>query len=504
MKPVCKFTKLATTCASLILLTATPSPAGDQPQWGSAWTRNLVSSEKSLPDHFDPATKENIRWISELGTEGHSTPVVSGGHVYIGTNNGNPRDPKHSGDRGVFMCLDEKDGTLCWQLVVPKRDEDKYFDWPNTGMSSPATVEGDRVYTLTNRGEVVCLDAHGMSNGNDGPFLDEGAHMTPHDQTMLKPGPQDADIIWLCDLPSVAGIWPHDGAHSSILIHGDYLYLNSGTGVDNTHQVIRTPDAPSLIVIDKHTGQLVARDDEHIAPDIFHSTWSSPCLALANGRTLIIFCGGNGVVYAFEPLKEKPGNQLVKLKSIWHLDFDPDAPKKDIHSYLKDRQTGPSNIYGMPVFHEGRLFIAGGGDVFWGKTKAWLKCIDPNGAGDITSHAVTWTYPLNKHTMSTVAIAEGLVFVTDTQNTLHCLDEVTGKGLWTHDCNGTFWASPLVADGKVYVGTRKGNFCILSAAREKKVLCNLELNSPISATATAANGTVYVTTMKQIFAIARP
>ncbi len=504
MKALFKFTSLATSCGLLILFTASQSTAGDQPQWGSAWSRNMVSSEKNLPDHFDPATKENIRWISELGTEGHSTPIVSGGHVYIGTNNGNPRDPKHSGDRGVFMCLDEKDGTLIWQLVVPKRDEDKYFDWPNIGMSSPATVEGDRVYTVTNRGEVVCLDAMGMVNGNDGPFLDEDAHMTPHDQSKLKTGPLDADIIWLCDLPSVAGIWPHDGAHSSILIHGDYLYLNSGTGVDNTHQVIRTPDAPSLIVIDKHTGQLVARDDEHIAPDIFHSTWSSPCLAQANGRTHIIFCGGNGVVYAFEPLKEKPGNQLAKLKSVWHLDFDPSAPKKDIHTYLKDRQTGPSNIYGMPVFHEGRLFIAGGGDVFWGKTQAWLKCIDPNGAGDITSHAVIWTYPLNKHTMSTVAIAEGLIFVTDTQNTLHCLDEATGKGLWTHECNGTFWASPLVADGKVYVGTRKGNFCILSAAREKKVLCNLELNSPISATATAANGTLYVTTMKQIFAIARP
>ena len=222
--------------------------AADQPQWGQAWSRNMVSGEKGLPDSFDPKTGRNIKWVARLGTETHSTPIAAGGQVYIGTNNGEPRDPKHQGDRGVLMCFDEKTGKFIWQLLVPKREEDPYFDWPNTGISSPVTVEGDRVYLTDNRGEVVCLDAHAMANGNDGPFREEGAHMTPPkesssppkpvagaeiqpeplrppaDGTVLKPGPLDADIIWAFDLASGAGIWPHDGAHSSILIHGDYLY----------------------------------------------------------------------------------------------------------------------------------------------------------------------------------------------------------------------------------------------------------------------------------------
>ncbi|HEU0038356.1 MAG TPA: pyrrolo-quinoline quinone, partial [Verrucomicrobiae bacterium] len=82
---------------------------------------------------------------------------------------------------------------------------------------------------------------------------------------------------------------------------GDYLYLNTATGVDNTHKRVRAPDAPSLVVIDKRTGQLVARDQERMAPNIFHCTWASPSLGEVNGRPLIFFCGGNGVVYAFEP-----------------------------------------------------------------------------------------------------------------------------------------------------------------------------------------------------------
>jgi len=522
--------------------------AADQSQWGQAWSRNMVSDEKGLPNFFDPKSGENIKWSQQLGGETHSTPIVAGGRVYIGTNNGEPRDPKHKGDRGVLMCFDEKTGNFLWQLVVPKREEDPYFDWPNSGISSPVTVEGDRVYLVSNRGEVMCLDAHGMANGNDGPFRDEGAHMTPPrgsgsapkpapgaeiqpaalpaavGDTALEPGPLDADIIWLFDLASGAGIWPHDAAHASILIRGDYLYLNSGTGVDNTHKRIRAPDAPSLVVLDKKTGRFVARDDEHIAPDIFHCTWSSPSLGEVNGRALIFFAGGNGVVYAFEPLpagvtesssngtadRSKSAQHPItpslqspaKLRKVWQFDFDPTAPKENIHQYLSNRREGPSDIYGMPVFYRNHIYVAGGGDVFWGKNEAWLKCLDATKTGNITTNGLVWTYSLQKHGMSTPAIHDRLVFIADCGREFHCLDAETGKPYWTEEIKGDAWASPLVADGKVYLGTRSGNFYVFAATKEKKILGTVELGDPISATATAANGVLYVATMRHLYAAA--
>ncbi|MEY2429396.1 MAG: hypothetical protein QOJ40_2281, partial [Verrucomicrobiota bacterium] len=449
----------------------------------------MVSNERGLPDSFDPTTGKNIKWAVRLGSQTHSTPVVAGGRVYIGTNNENPRDPRQQGDRGVLMCFDEKSGKFLWQLVVPKREEDPYFDWPKTGISSPATIEGDRIYIVSNRGEVMCLDAHGMTNGNDGPFQDEGAHMTPAGSgAQLPSGPLDADILWLFDLTSGAGIWSHDAAHSSILIHGDYLYLNTGTGVDNTHKRIRTPNAPSLVVLDKKTGRLVARDDEHIAPDIFHSTWSSPSLGEVNGHPLVFFGGGNGVVYAFKTIE----NELLKspspgyLQKIWQFDFDPAAPKTDVHKYISNRSEGPSDFYGMPVFHENRIYVAGGGDLWWGKNGAWLKCIDAGGTGDITGKGVLWSYPLQKHVLSTPAIQGGLVFIADCGRSFHCLNAETGTAVWTHDIQGEAWASPLVADGKVYLGTRSGNFYVFAASKEKKVISEMNLGDPISATAAAA------------------
>ncbi len=499
--------------------------AADQPQWGEAWSRNMVSKERGLPDSFDPNTGRNIKWKAQLGTQTHSTPVIAGGRIFIGTNNGEPRDPKHAGDRGVFMCLDEKTGALLWQFVVPKRDEDAYMDWPRMGMSSTATVERNRVYLVDNRGAVVCLDVKGMANGNDGPFRDEAAYMTPPSATnaprqqvgaetrpemlrlpadgkLLQPGPLDADIIWKFDLVADAGIWPHDAAHSSILIHGDHLYLNTANGVDNTHKRIRAPEAPSLVVLDKRTGRLLGHDDEHIATNVFHNTWASPSLGTVDGRELVFFCGGNGVVYAFEPLRTSPpAGDVRKLKKVFQFDFDPTAPKTDVHKFSTNRRESPSNIYGMPVFNHNRIYVAGGGDLWWGKNEAWLKCIDATQTGDITTNGLVWSYPIEKHVMSTAAVKDDLVFIADCGRKFHCVDAQTGKPQWTHEIQGEAWASPYVADGKVYLGTRSGNFYVFAASKEKNVLASLELIAPISATTTAANGVLYVATMTHLYAV---
>ena len=88
-----KRNRLIVVCVALAV-SRWPANASDQPQWGQAWSRNMVSDERGLPDSFDPKTGKNIKWSAELGTETHSTPVVARGRVYIGTNNGHPRDSK--------------------------------------------------------------------------------------------------------------------------------------------------------------------------------------------------------------------------------------------------------------------------------------------------------------------------------------------------------------------------------------------------------------------------
>jgi outer membrane protein assembly factor BamB len=476
--------------------------AADRPQWGERYSRNMVSPETGLPDGFDPATGRNIKWAVRLGTETHGTPVVAGGKVLIGTNNGEPRDPRHQGDRGVLMCFDETDGKFLWQLVVPKIGGDPYLDWPSGGICSPPTVEGDRVYALSNRYEVMCLDLNGMANGNDGPYQDEGKHMAPKGAGPMAVAKTDADILWAFDLVKEAGIYPHDAAHSSVLIDGPFLYANTSNGVDNTHRKIRAPDAPALVVLDKATGRYLARDDEHMGPLTVHCTWSSPAMGEVAGRRLVFLGGPDGVVYAFEPLQAAPPQgEIARLKRVWRFDCDPAGPKENVHQFMGNRRQSASNIKSMVVFDKGRVYVTVGGDVWWGKNQAWLKCIDASKTGDITSSGELWSTPLKQHCCSTPSVSSGLVFVSDCGRTIHCVDAETGKPYWTHEAKGDFWASTLVADGKVFAVSRAGDCWILAADKAKRVIGSVELREPVSSTPVAANGVLYIATYSHLYAV---
>lgn len=489
--------------------------AADQPQWGQAWSRNMVSAETGLPDSFEPpqidpdtgqavpGTGRNVRWAVPLGTETYSTPVVAQGKILIGTNNGRPRDPRHQGDRGVLVCLDEADGRFRWQLVVPKRSEDMYLDWPGVGICSPATIEGNRAYLVTNRGEVVCLDLGGQADGNDGPYRDEGRHMAPPDESPMDVGPTDADIVWLFDMMAGVGSRQHDAPHSSVLVDGPFVYAGTSNGVDNTHWAMRTPDAPSLVVLDKATGRLAAVDDAHTGPQIIHSQWSSASLGEVAGRRLVFFGGGDAVCWAFEALGAPPPGRPGRLRTVWRFDCDPDAPKRDILKWQDNRDEGPSNITGMPVFVDGRVYVTAGGDYYHGKPETWLKCIDATGSGDVTKGGQVWSQPLKHHCLSTPAVWKGLVFTTDCGRQISCLDAETGRPYWVHTTRGEMWSSPLVADGKVYVTTLNGEVVILAAARQVKVLATVRCKGPIRASPVAANGRLYLATRTHLLAIER-
>jgi outer membrane protein assembly factor BamB len=178
-----------------------------------------------------------------------------------------------------------------------------------------------------------------------------------------------------------------------------------------------------------------------------------------------------------------------------------------VHSYVGNRRVSPSVIMGMPVFDNGRVYFAAGGDLWWGKRQGWLKCVDAAGSGDVTKSAEIWSYPLSRETCCTPAVYGGMVFATDCGGVIHCVDAANGKPLWTHKADGDIWASPLVADGKVYVGTRRGEFVVLAASKEKRLISSTHLgdgdDAKISGTATAANGVLYVPTMSKLYALKR-
>ncbi len=109
-----------------------------------------------------------------------------------------------------------EEGAFLWQLAVPKLTTSRFRDWPKSGIRSTATVEGDRTYVVSNRGEVMCLDVAGQANGNDGSFQDEARHAVPEGEGPVPLTSKDADILWAFDMIKECGVRQHDQAHSSI------------------------------------------------------------------------------------------------------------------------------------------------------------------------------------------------------------------------------------------------------------------------------------------------
>ncbi|HYF48238.1 MAG TPA: PQQ-binding-like beta-propeller repeat protein, partial [Planctomycetota bacterium] len=515
----------------LAVVCVSAAAAADWPQWGNTPDRNMVTDVKDLPvewnpgtknvetEEFDLATAKNVKWIAKLGSQTYGNTTVAGGKVFIGTNNTSPRNPKiapnatgpqDNGDRGVMMVFDEATGKFLWQLTVPKLKSGKVNDWEFLGICSSPTVEGDRVYVVTNRCEILCLDVNGLANGNDGPFKSEGQYIL--DPDLLKGGKEiaakpthltDADIIWRLDMMDQLGVFPHNASNCSVLIDGDLLYCCTSNGVDWGHVNVPAAQAPSFIAVNKKTGEVAwedeigmgaaVREDCGLTRAIFHGQWSNPSLGVVNNKKQVYFGGGDGFLYALDP---ETG------KTIWKGDCVLPIHKKNQKGYiLYPDAKGPSEINSTPVFYKNRVYVAVGQDPEHGEGVGVLTCWDATRTGDVTKDGKLWTYDKIQRSISTVSVYNGLVFICDFSGYIHCVDAETGAPYWVKDTRSHIWGSTLAGDGKVYFGNEDGDLIVIEAAKEYKELGKTNVGSAIYSTPIVANGVMYVASQTHLFAI---
>ena len=155
--------------------------AGDWSQWGGNSLRNNVPIGKGIPIEWevgkfdrktrawDPSTAENIKWVAQVGSQTYGNPVISGGHVYVGTNNSAGYLKRYGArvDLGCLICFDEATGKFLWQHSSEKLPTGRVHDWPLQGICCAPLVEGNRLWFVGSRGEVICLDTEGYYDGKD-------------------------------------------------------------------------------------------------------------------------------------------------------------------------------------------------------------------------------------------------------------------------------------------------------------------------------------------------
>ena len=467
--------KRIVTALMVIGLAALPLTADDWPMWGGSAGRNMVSSETGIPRTWNVDDGTNIKWVAELGSQSYGNPVIADGKIYVGTNNELLRNPKHKGDRGVVMCFRESDGEFLWQMTHAKLASGRVNDWPEQGVCSSPAIVGNHVYYVSNRAEVIAVDAEGFRDGeNDGPFKDEEATSEI-----------DGDIIWKLDMYDELGVFPHNMAATSPLVVGDILFVNTSNGVDESHVNIPSPRSPSFLALNRHTGEILW-EDASPADGILHGQWASPGYGVIDGKEQIVFAGGDGWLRSFEA---KSGDL------IWEFDCNP----KD--SEWKQGRGDRNNIIATPVIFDNKVFVAVGQDPEHGEGIGHLWAIDATKTGDVTKTAVAWHHPFRR-TISTVAIHEGVLYAVNFSGFFHALDVKTGKMLWEYDTLAAVWGSPYVVDGKVMLGDEDGDLTIMKTGRVKEVLSEVNFGNTIYSTPVVANGVLYIMTRSHLYAIA--
>jgi outer membrane protein assembly factor BamB len=514
------------------------APAADGKVWpmfGGSISRDMVNPfEKQVPTDWsvEEGQEKHVKWSADLGDRAYGGPVIADGKVFVGTNNKNPRNDrdrdkatKEPLDKGILMCFRESDGKFLWQGVHDKLLAGRVNDWPEEGVCSTPVVEGKRLYYVNNRADVICADTEGFLDGSNDGVKDEKYK----DKT-------DEDVIWRYDMIKELNVFPHNLATSSPLLVGDLLFLVTSNGVDEGHIDIPQPKAPSFICLNKKDGTLKwqnnfpsvklvearAKDREVSTKELsdkglvlMHGQWSSPVYAEVSGKAQVIFPGGNGWLYAFEP-------DTGKL--LWKFDCNP----KDSYYVLGGKGTR-SDFIATPVVWQNRLYIGVGQDPEHKEGVGHLWCIDlvkanqkgaTNKDNDVSpaddnfdpqatankDSALGWHFGGKKkggearnpyvfgRSMSTCSVHDGLCYAVDLGGHLFCLDATSGKPYWQHDMNAPCWSSPYWVDGKVYLGNDNGELLIFQDGKEKKLLTTIDMGAGIRATPVVANGVLYLMT----------
>jgi outer membrane protein assembly factor BamB len=435
-----------------------------------------VTQTGNPPVDWDTTIGRNIIWSVELGNEVYGRPVVAGDVVYVGSDNTRHLNPAFQEESGVLMAFRINDGAFLWQDLAPRVERGlREFLLPST--TSAPYVEGDRLYYVTAECQLRCLDTQGFGdNENDGPYREE----------VFKDNAA-ADIVWQLDMPAL-GVFPHEACNSDVLPLGDLLIVGTSNGQNEGHTRVPSPFAPSLIAVNKHSGEVVW---SAIGPGgrVLHGNWSSPVAANVNGRMQVLFGGGDGWLRAYD---------AASGQEIWRFDGNP----KDARSLPRPGVFSRSSIIASPVFADGRVFIAMGQSPGHGNAPSLVYAISPNGQGDVTKSELLWTSREVGRVVGTPIVKDGLLYVGDLGGTVHCLDAATGAHLWKHETNDPIWGSLLLAGDRLYVGNDQGLMTVLRTGRRKELLAQIEMDAPLYTRPAVIGDALYIATANRLYLIA--
>ena len=430
------------------------------------------------PVDWNTTTGRNIVWSAELGNDTMGRPVVAGEVVYVGTDNSRPRNSSYVDDSGVLMAFRAADGQFLWQDLAARVETRGLREFLLPSTTSAPYVEGNRLYYVTAECQLRALDLEGFRDGeNDGPYEAE-----------LFEDDAAADTIWELDMCGRLGVFPHEATNSEVLPMGDLLIVATSNGRNEGHTRVPAPRAPSLIAVEKRSGEVRWRAAGG-GEEILHGQWSSPVAAEINGRLQVFLGGGDGWLRSYD---------AASGEEVWRFDGNP----KDARWLPRPGVLSRGSIIASPVIADGRVYVAMGLSPGHGDGPSFVYALNANGHGDVTKSAVLWTSHDVGRVVGTPILKDGLLFVGDMGGTIHCLDAATGATVWKHETHSAIWGSFMMAGDRLYAGNEDGMMTVLRARRQKEVLAQIEMDAPLYSRPEPIGDALVLATTSRLYLIA--
>ena len=432
----------------LIVLGCTPLHAENWPHWREP-SATGVSAETGLPDRWSDT--ENVAWKSPVRGLGISSPIVWADTVFVTSQIG--RGARRAGNHPTLV------------------QGGKPTDSGERALGNGAQADSGKISFL-----VTALSRI------DGRRLWEYAI------------PAEGDLAEVHD--------KHNLASSSPITDGRRVYAWFGTG-----QMVAL-DMTGKLIWSRHLGREYAPFDinwgHSSSPALFNDTLILPCyhqptaylLALdaASGKTRWRVERGKDINSYSTPLVvQSPGGpELILNSSDGMSGHNPSTGQLLWHIPETNRFPIP-----MPVSHDGTIYTTRG------YRSGPYMAIRPGGKGDISKSHVLWRIDTGAPYVSSLVYDDGLLYMAGDVGVLSAIDAKTGTRVWEERTGGVFTASPVAADGKIYLLSEDGQTIVLAAGKMPRVLARNRLYARQLASPAISGGRLFIRTDDAVIAIGK-
>ena len=460
--------------ALAVFLTALPSSAENWPAWRGPLGTGLCA-EKNLPVKWSKT--ENVRWRIALPEPGNSTPIVWGHRVFV---------TQAVGERRTLMCFNRADGRLLWQSGVTTKEKEPTHQTNPYCSASPVT-DGERVIASFASDGLFCYDLDGKELWrhplplalSGGRFGTGTSPIIVGDRVILNRDQYQYSSLLALDLATGRKVWDTPRPESSGSFGTPAIWPNNG--VD---EVVLAGSA-QLKGYELQTGV-----ERWTIPNVTGTVSTTPVV----GEGMLFFAAwSQGQADSPRPQWEKflaendkDGDGAVSIDEL------PPARRDFIRSWDRDR--------------DGKITTAD-----WEKIKAGdaraenvLIAVRPGGTGDISETHVAWKYRKALPYVPTPLVYDGRIYFVKDGGLMSSLDAKTGEPFYAQERlgpTGNYYASPVLADGRIYLASLPGKLVVVKAGGTKpEVLHTADFGERILATPALVENKIYLRTQTKLYA----